>query len=55
MARRMKVDPHGNCKFFDRVLWSLIEEPDDCELCSYFDEDSSECTCEAQVAQMAQS
>lgn len=38
------VDPNANCRFFERVLWSLIEEPDVCALCVHFDEDRSACT-----------
>ena len=38
------VDPNGVCGSFDRISWSLIEEPEVCELCRYYEEDSSRCS-----------
>ena len=31
------------CDRFSRVFWSLIEEPDICPNCEYYDEDSGCC------------
>ncbi len=39
------VAPQDVCRYFDRVSWSLIEEPDFCELCIHYDEDSGTCSC----------
>ena len=37
------VDPDGVCWQFERVAWSLAEEPEKCDLCEYYNEDSGEC------------
>lgn len=37
------VDPDGVCHLFQRVSWSLIEEPEKCDLCEFYNEDSGEC------------
>ncbi len=37
------VDPDGVCYQFQRVSWSLIEEPEKCDLCEFYNEDSGEC------------
>ena len=36
--------PDSNCINFERVLYSLIEEPEVCEWCVYYDE--GVCRCE---------
>ena len=36
-------DPNSNCAAFKRVSYSLIEEPEVCEWCIYFDEDHAMC------------
>jgi hypothetical protein len=33
-----KVGPEDVCAAFDRVPYSLIEEPEVCEWCSYYDD-----------------
>lgn len=40
------VDPDYVCSHFSRVFWSLIEEPDVCPNCEYYDEDGGCCRCE---------
>lgn len=47
MSEYITVAPNDVCRYFDRVSWSLIEEPDICELCRHYLEDSSQCGCEA--------
>lgn len=47
MSEPVIVKADDVCKFFDRVSWSLIEEPDICELCNYYEENGSLCRCEA--------
>ena len=32
------VDPEGVCRFFERIPLSLIEEPEICTWCEFFDE-----------------
>ena len=49
MPEALRVPPNSNCRHFDRVFWSLIEEPDVCELCSHYEDNGSLCTCEAQI------
>ena len=49
MADPIRVEPNSNCIHFDRVSWSLIEEPDVCELCSHYEENGSLCTCTEQT------
>ena len=44
MENAKVVDPNGVCGGFDRISWSLIEEPEVCELCRYYDEDGRCCT-----------
>lgn len=44
MKEERKVDPRSVCAGFDRIAWSLIEEPEVCELCRYYEEDGSRCT-----------
>lgn len=43
------VSPNDVCRHFDRVLWSLIEEPDICELCTHYVEATSACTCKERI------
>ena len=31
------VDPEGVCRFFERIPQSLIEEPEVCEWCEFFE------------------
>lgn len=45
MAQLISVAPNDVCRHFDRVSWSLIEEPDICELCSHYVEENSRCSC----------
>lgn len=33
----------GVCRRFERGSWSLIEEPEVCELCAFYDEQDSLC------------
>lgn len=35
--------PESNCAAFERVSYSLIEEPEVCEWCIFFDEDNMLC------------
>ena len=43
------VSPNDVCRYFDRVSWSLIEEPDICELCTHYEEDAGVCTCKERI------
>lgn len=43
MSEPILVAPNDVCRYFDRVSWSLIEEPDICELCIHYDESHSHC------------
>lgn len=36
--KRRSVDPESICRHFIRIPESLIEEPEVCEWCEYFDE-----------------
>lgn len=51
MADFTAVKPDDVCRHFDRVSWSLIEEPDICENCNYYMEDSGCCSCEAYISE----
>lgn len=51
MAEPIKVAPDHVCKYFDRVFWSLIEEPDICELCNHYEENGSLCCCAGNLEQ----
>jgi len=44
MEKEKVVNPNGVCAAFDRISWSLIEEPEVCELCRYYEENGSRCT-----------
>ncbi len=37
------VSPNGFCRFFDRCDTSLIEEPETCDVCSWYREGDSRC------------
>lgn len=50
MDEMIVVDPNGVCRYFDRVSWSLIEEPDICDLCNHYVEDGSKCACKERIA-----
>ena len=43
MENAKVVDPNGVCGSFERISWSLIEEPEVCELCCYYEENDSRC------------
>lgn len=43
MSEPLVVAPNDVCRYFERVFWSLIEEPDICELCVHYDEARSHC------------
>lgn len=47
MSRPIPVRPDDVCRHFDRVFWSLIEEPDICELCNHYEEEGCCCICPA--------
>lgn len=39
------TEPEGFCGCFERVSFSLIEEPESCDVCIYYRETDSVCTC----------
>ena len=42
-CEKIKVDPNGFCRFFDRCDTSLIEEPETCDVCSHYNDSDSSC------------
>lgn len=51
MAEAIKVAYNSNCRYFARAPWSLIEEPDWCEVCSHYQEPEGLCTCKERIAE----
>ena len=43
MTPPVSVNPNDVCRHFDRAPWSLIEEPEVCELCRYYLESNGTC------------
>ena len=43
MVHPVPVDPNDVCRRFDRTPWSLIEEPEVCELCRFYNDADSTC------------
>lgn len=44
------TDPEGFCGKFERASFSLIEEPESCDVCIYYRETDSACTFENPAA-----
>lgn len=49
MQNSLRTDPNGNCIFFERAVWSLIEEPEICDLCAYFQDETGTCCCAGRI------
>ena len=43
--RYIVVDPEGLCPHYDERDTALPEEMDTCDLCKFYDDDTSCCTC----------
>lgn len=45
-----KTEPEGFCGRFERASYSLIEEPESCDVCIYYRDTDSVCTFEDPAA-----